>query len=162
VTARLWRRHRARRGERIFVPPHYRPLFTGEVFPPPPPTPAMLREAAAVLKELAFSPETENPMLAAWERQNSDVAEWLLEIAKRLPEPYRYREFFAPPDDDGGPPPSSGYIRALHVRAGLCTATSPRLDEHQIPYTCTREAKHFGVHRAEGPDGEVYDTWPAR
>lgn len=155
---RAWRRWRLNRWLRVRVPLAYRPLFVGGQYPPTPPLPETLRDAAKVL-------EQDKTLVDAgvWFNNHTSVADWLHAVADLLPEPYHYHEYFAPAviPETAGMRINLADLQYHHQLSGLCTATSPRLWPGGMPYVCTLDADHGGgVHIAQGPDGEVYDTWP--
>ena len=155
---RWWRRRRIERWLRIRVPLPYRPLFESGNYPPAPPPPATLRDAATVLEQDGLIVDR-----GVWFNNHSSISDWLRVIADRLPEPYAYRECFAPPviPETAGMRITLADIQYHHQVSGLCTAASPRIWPSGMPYTCTLDADHGGgVHISQGPDGEVYDTWP--
>lgn len=155
---RAWRRWRLHRQLLVEVPLPYRALFEGGHYPPAPPTPATLRDAAKVLEQDATLVDA-----GTWFNNHTSVSDWLRALADLLPEPYAYREYFAPTviPETAGLRLTLADIQYHHQVSGLCTATSPRLWPCGMPYVCTLDADHGGgVHIAEGPDGEVYDTWP--
>lgn len=123
---RRFTRWRLERAARVIVPWTYRPLFEGAIMPPPPPTPKMLRECANILDTAPYMRHGE--------------AEWLRELAFRLPDPYEYREHFTP--------------RPLFATCG-------HMQTHELPFMCSLERGHAGEHQAIGMGGDVVARWPA-